>query len=68
MRSSGRQSVTGIVVNEKASVERKTLHRFRATLFQIEKDGPAGKQWNGNANVLAALEGYALFVQKMAAK
>jgi RNA-directed DNA polymerase len=68
MRSSGRHSVAGIVVNEKASVERKTLHRFRATLFQVENDRPAGKQWNGNDNVLAALEGYALFVQKMAAK
>ena len=63
MRSSERQTVTGIVVNEKASVDRTTLHRFRATLFQVEKDGPAGKQWNGNDNVLAALEGYAHFVQ-----
>jgi RNA-directed DNA polymerase len=63
MRSSERQSVTGIVVNEKASVDRTTLHRFRATLFQVEKDGPAGKQWNGNDNALAALEGYAHFIQ-----
>jgi hypothetical protein len=63
MRSSARQSVTGIVVNEKAAVDRTTLHRFRATLFQVEKDGPIGKQWSGNDNVLAALEGYAHFVQ-----
>lgn len=63
MRDSQRQSVTGIVVNEKATVERDTLRRFRATLFQVEKDGPAGKQWNGNTNVLAALEGYAQFVR-----
>lgn len=63
MRDSERQSVTGIVVNEKPAVDRDTLRRFRATLFQVEKDGPAGKQWNGNANVLAALEGYAHFVQ-----
>lgn len=63
MRDSERQSVTGIVVNEKPAVDRDTLRRFRATLFQVEKDGPSGKQWNGNENVLAALEGYAHFIQ-----
>lgn len=62
MRSAQRQSVTGIVVNQKPSIERDTLRRFRATLFQVEKDGPAGKQWNGNTNVIDALEGYALFI------
>jgi RNA-directed DNA polymerase len=62
MRSAQRQSVTGIVVNEKPAIERDTLRRFRATLFQVEKDGPAGKQWNGNDNVIDALEGYALFI------
>lgn len=63
MRDSQRQSVTGIVVNERPTIERTTLRRFRATLFQVEKDGPDGKQWNGNANVFAALEGYAQFVR-----
>ncbi|GGZ11188.1 reverse transcriptase family protein [Pseudoduganella plicata] len=63
MRDSQRQSVTGIVVNEKPTIDRPTLRRFRATLFQVEKDGPDGKAWNGNTNVLAALEGYAQFVR-----
>jgi retron-type reverse transcriptase len=63
MRNHARQSVTGIVVNEKPAVNRDTLRRFRATLFQVEKDGPVGKQWNGNDNVLAALEGYAHFIR-----
>jgi retron-type reverse transcriptase len=57
------QSVTGIVVNKKLSVDRDTLRRFRATLFQVEKDGPAGKQWNGNENVIDALEGFAQFIK-----
>jgi retron-type reverse transcriptase len=57
------QSVTGIVVNKKLSLDRDTLRRFRATLFQVEKDGPAGKQWNGNENVIDALEGYAQFIK-----
>ncbi len=63
MRSAQRQSVTGVVVNQKPSIERETLRRFRATLFQVEKDGPAGKQWNGNTNVIDALEGYAQFIK-----
>lgn len=63
MRRAQRQSVTGIVVNDKPSIERDTLRRFRATLFQVEKDGPEGKQWNGNPNVIDALEGYAQFVR-----
>jgi len=68
MRSAQRQSVTGIVVNEKPSLERDTLRRFRATLYQVEKDGPAGKQWNGNTNVIDALEGYAQFIKMVDAE
>jgi hypothetical protein len=62
------QSVTGIVVNKKLSLDRDTLRRFRATLFQVEKDGPAGKQWNGNENVIDALEGYAQFIKMVDAE
>jgi RNA-directed DNA polymerase len=68
MRSAQRQSVTGVVVNQKAAIERDTLRRFRATLFQVEKDGPAGKQWNGNTNVIDALEGYAQFIKMVDAE
>lgn len=63
MRGAQRQQVTGIVVNQKPALERETLRRFRATLYQVEKDGPDGKHWNGNPNVLAALEGYAQFIK-----
>ncbi|WP_028103053.1 reverse transcriptase family protein [Pseudoduganella violaceinigra] len=62
------QSVTGIVVNKKLSLDRDTLRRFRATLFQVEKDGPAGKQWNGNENVIDALVGYAQFIKMVDAE
>lgn len=68
MRAAQRQSVTGIVVNQKPSLERDTLRRFRATLYQVEKDGPAGKQWNGNDNVIDALEGYAQFIKMVDAQ
>ncbi len=62
MRANSRQEVTGIVVNEKPSLERKTLRRFRALLHQIEKDGPAGKQWGRAHNVLDAVKGFANYV------
>jgi len=57
-----RQEVTGIVVNEKLNINRKTLKRFRATLFQIEKDGPEGKEWGNGGDLLDAIHGYANFV------
>ncbi len=38
------------------------MRRFRATLFQIEKDGPEGKRWGQSADVIAAVHGYAAFV------
>jgi retron-type reverse transcriptase len=62
LRHGRRQEVTGLVVNQRVNVSRALLRRFRATLFQIEKDGPAGKRWGQSANVLAAIEGFANFV------
>ncbi|SDL00292.1 Reverse transcriptase (RNA-dependent DNA polymerase) [Catalinimonas alkaloidigena] len=62
MRKGSKQEVTGIVVNEKPGVDRATLRRFRALLFQIEKDGIAGKRWGTSPDVVAAIHGYANFV------
>lgn len=62
MRYSQKQEVTGIVVNHSPTIDAKTLHRFRATVHQVEKKGPAGLHWNGNTDVLAALEGYARYI------
>jgi RNA-directed DNA polymerase len=62
LRRSRRQEVTGIVVNERPAICRATLRRFRATLKQIERDGPDGKHWNGNTNVIAAIAGFASYV------
>lgn len=56
-----RQEVTGIVVNEKLSVSRQNLKRFRALLFQIDKDGPEGKTW-GQGELFHAISGYANYV------
>lgn len=62
LRSGRRQEVTGLVVNDRLGVPRKTLRRFRATLHQIEHDGPAGKRWGNSANILESIEGFANFV------
>ena len=61
-RKGRRQEVTGLVVNKKVSVSRQLLRRFRATVFQIERDGPEGKRWGSSRNVLASLHGFANFI------
>ena len=64
MRKGSRKEVTGIVVNEGMSVNRKKLRQFRALLYQIEKEGPKGKTWGNNkgANLYNSIKGYANFV------
>lgn len=61
MRRHKKQEVTGITVNDKMGVDKKTLKRFRAVLFQIDKDGPDGKTW-GNGDIFCAIDGYANYV------
>jgi RNA-directed DNA polymerase len=69
MRRGRRQEVTGVVVNDRMGVPRDTLRKFRATLYQIEKDGPAGKKWgNPGTDILAAIHGYASFVAQVDAE
>jgi hypothetical protein len=49
-------------VNSKLSIDRATLRRFRAVLHQAEHKGVQGLHWQGGANLLDALAGYANFV------
>jgi retron-type reverse transcriptase len=59
------QEVTGLVVNDKLSIDRATLKRFRALLQQIERNGIQGKTWQGISKprqLMRALQGYANFV------
>jgi RNA-directed DNA polymerase len=62
LRPAQHQEVTGIVVNKQLNVDRATLQKFRATLYQIEKDGLAGKSWGKGGDVLMAIEGFANYV------
>jgi hypothetical protein len=61
-RKSSQLEVTGIVVNDRPNISKKELKRFRATLYQIEKDGPQGKHWGNSSNVMASIQGFANFV------
>jgi RNA-directed DNA polymerase len=62
LRKSQQQEVTGIVVNQKLTIDRATLKKFRATLHQIEKDGLADKHWGKGEDLLAEIQGFANYV------
>jgi hypothetical protein len=64
IRKSRRQEVTGIVVNSELNVSRKTLKRFRATLYNIEKGGLKDRHWGNfqNNDIIASIEGFANFI------
>jgi retron-type reverse transcriptase len=62
VRRGRRQEVTGVVVNDRPGVPRDELRRFRALLYQISKDGPAGKRWGHGGDVLEAALGFASYV------
>jgi hypothetical protein len=68
MHSSTQQEVTGIVVNERPSLDRKTLRRFRALLHRMERQGPEGCHWRDSPNVLRSATGYAHFVAMVDAR
>ena len=69
MRCGRRQEVTGLVVNDRVSVDRRARRRLRATLHRLEQDGPAGVDWYGvrgdsaPGHLLQVLVGYASFVR-----
>ena len=62
LRRGRQQEVTGIVVNDKISVDRKTLRKFRACLHQAETKGLEGLRWGNSADLIASLDGFANFV------
>jgi len=62
LRRGRQQEVTGIVVNDKISIDRKTLRKFRAVLHQAETRGLENLRWGNSPDLIAALKGYANFV------
>jgi RNA-directed DNA polymerase len=62
MRKGAKKEVTGVVVNQKTSVDRTTLRKFRALLHNIEKTGLKDKKWGNSNDVKASMQGYANYV------
>ena len=63
MRQGARQEVTGVVVNQHLSLDKHQLKRFRALLFQIDKDGYTNKTWGNGKHLLASIKAYAHYVK-----
>ena len=63
MRRGSRQEVTGLVVNDRLGVARHLVRRWRAVLFQVRREGPAGRKLGPSADVCGSLVGFASFVQ-----
>lgn len=61
-RAGGRQSVTGIVVNDKLGVPREELRRLRAILHNAKKTGLAAQNRAGHPNFEAYLRGKIAYV------
>ena len=62
MRRGGRQSVTGLTVNQKVTLARDDRRRFKAILNNCKKHG-VESQARGRENFRGWLEGYASFAQ-----
>jgi retron-type reverse transcriptase len=62
LTKSVRQEVTGIVVNKKLNLAKEELKAFRATLYQIEREGLEGKTWGKTKDLMASLAGFANYV------
>ena len=62
MRKHKKQEVTGIIVNDKPGISRRKIRKFKALLFQIEKDGLKGKRWGNSKDILKSIKGFASYV------
>jgi RNA-directed DNA polymerase len=62
MRKGAKKEVTGVIVNQKTSMDRTILRKFRALLHNIEKTGLKDKKWGNSTDVKASMQGYANYV------
>lgn len=61
MQRTGRQEVTGVVVNKKLNVSREKLKQFRALLHQLKQNGNGNITW-GHGQLSSAITGYVNFI------
>jgi len=62
LRAGAQQDVTGVVVNQKTSIDRERLRAFRALLHAIDTKGPEGRVWGASSDVFASAKGFASYV------
>lgn len=65
LRRSTRQSVTGVVVNDKTNISRKAYDDLKATLHNCVKSGPASQNREEHPDFYAHLRGRIAFVQQL---
>lgn len=65
LKQNTRQSVTGVVVNEKPNVSRRDFDRLKATLHNCIKFGPASQNRTQHPHFRAHLRGKIAFVQQL---
>jgi RNA-directed DNA polymerase len=65
LRRARRQTVTGVVVNEKLNVSRAEYDRLKATLHNCVKHGPASQNRHEHPNFAAHLRGRIAHVQRL---
>jgi hypothetical protein len=62
MRSGGRQSVTGLVVNDRPRVRRDAFERVKAILHNCARLGPTAQNRDGRPDFRAHLQGLVAWV------
>lgn len=62
LRSSRRQRVTGIVINEKPNLTRKQLRAFRALLHNVERNGLQAENRHHHPHFWEYIKGYTSYV------
>ncbi|SFJ73878.1 reverse transcriptase family protein [Thermoflavimicrobium dichotomicum] len=63
LRSSQRQKVTGIVVNEKPNISRKELKKFRALLHNVERNGLEKENRQNHPRFWEYIQGYVSYIR-----
>ncbi len=64
-RQNQRQSVTGVVVNEKLNVNRKTYDQLKAILFNCIQTGPASQNRDNHSDFYAHLAGRIAHIKQL---